>query len=160
MAWFSGVPHPLLNLVIHTHLEERNVDEWIKTILLQAKANGFPLSWWVNPFTTPKSLSDHLKANGFSLVAHFPAMSQDLRVKREEEDKNLDDVRFRRITRKIEANPLGDVIGGAFGLIPMLRQKYLDFAFQDEDNSPFEHYLGFVKGATCYSRIVILRSNN
>lgn len=143
-TWFTEEPHPFFNIVLDTHLSEKNVQEWISMILFQAKAKRFPLSWWVNPFTSPPSLREKLKANGFSLVGKFPAMAKSLKNDTLFES---DIIRFRQIKKRIEANPWGDVISGAFALSPPVCQKYIDFAFKDDElgKKRFEHYLGFVK---------------
>jgi len=70
----SGVPMAFFNPVMRTEFPEVAAPD-IKIMVAKFDPATSPISWWVTPFTRPKSLADQLLANGFKFEETIPAMS-------------------------------------------------------------------------------------
>lgn len=65
-AWFSGVPHPLFNAVMHLFCEG-SIEAKIEALLKQAPRNK-PVSFWSRPYNTAHGLDASLIRRGFAEV--------------------------------------------------------------------------------------------
>jgi GNAT superfamily N-acetyltransferase len=75
-AWFSDIPHPLFNVVMH--LACQDVDAKIETLLERAPA-GNPVSFWVHPGNRAEGLVEILKKKGFAPIIACPLMTWSVR---------------------------------------------------------------------------------
>lgn len=66
-AWFSGIPHPLFNAVMH-------INEEVETIISQAPP-GIPLSFWVHRENKTANLAEALLQKGFQPAIRCPLMT-------------------------------------------------------------------------------------
>lgn len=71
-AWFSHIPHPFLNVVIHLSCDDvpGTVDA-----LLQKNRMHNPMTFWIHPENHADGLVDVLKNRNFSLLVTCPAMT-------------------------------------------------------------------------------------
>ncbi len=71
-AWFSTVPNPFLNVVIHlsTSDADARVDE-----LIQQNSPSNPMTFWVHPENHVRGLADLLKKRNFHVLVTCPAMT-------------------------------------------------------------------------------------
>lgn len=68
-AWFSGIPHPLFNAVMHLH-DDTKVDD----LIAKAPA-GIPIAFWVHSQNRAQALAATLTQKGFQSVIKCPLMS-------------------------------------------------------------------------------------
>lgn len=68
-AWFSGLPHPLFNAVMHLH-DEAQVDA-----LISKAPTGIPIAFWVHSQNKAQTLAATLTQKGFQPVIKCPLMS-------------------------------------------------------------------------------------
>ncbi|HSX04349.1 MAG TPA: GNAT family N-acetyltransferase [Rhabdochlamydiaceae bacterium] len=71
-AWFSDIPHPLFNVVMH--LSCKDVDAKIET-LIEKVPFGNPVSFWVHPGNRADGLVEILKGKGFAPLITCPLMA-------------------------------------------------------------------------------------
>jgi N-acetylglutamate synthase-like GNAT family acetyltransferase len=71
-AWFSSIPNPFLNVVLH--LSSGNVSEKVDA-LIQNNVQGNPMSFWIHPENHAEGLVDILKERNFTLLVTCPAMT-------------------------------------------------------------------------------------
>lgn len=71
-AWFSNVPHPFLNVIIH--LSSDNAAEKIDALIAQNVLNN-PMTVWVHPENHAEGLVDTLQKRNFNLMVTCPAMT-------------------------------------------------------------------------------------
>ena len=71
-AWFSHIPHPFLNVVMHLSCDDvaGAVDR-----LIQKNTLNSPMTFWVHPENHAQGLVDVLKNRNFSLLVTCPAMT-------------------------------------------------------------------------------------
>lgn len=75
-AWFSDIPHPLFNVVMH--LSCKDVDAKIDTLIEKAPT-GNPVSFWVHPGNRAEGLVEILKGKGFAPIITCPLMAWPVR---------------------------------------------------------------------------------
>ena len=71
-VWFSGIPHPLFNAIMH--LKHEDVQEKVETLVSQAPQN-LPFSFWVHSQNGTNNLIEVLHAKGFQPIATCPLMT-------------------------------------------------------------------------------------
>ena len=71
-AWFSGLPHPLFNAVMHLSCE-KDVEERIDALIAKAPP-GSPLSFWVHAENHAPGVVEIIKTKGFVSAAKCPVM--------------------------------------------------------------------------------------
>lgn len=71
-AWFSEIPHPLFNAVMH--LSSENVTAKIDS-LIDKVPSGNPVSFWVHPENHAEGLVEILKSKGFTHIITCPLMA-------------------------------------------------------------------------------------
>ena len=101
-AWFSDIPHPLLNAVMY--LSSENVPEKIDSLIAKVPP-GNPISFWVHPQNRAIGLIDLLRERGFALMVTCPFMAWEVKPQKipnvdiELVGKNMD--AFNEITRSV-----------------------------------------------------------
>lgn len=75
-AWFSGLPHPLFNAVMHL-TNNQDLEEKIEALISKAPKNT-PLSFWVHSNNSP-DLAHILKKKGFQSFITCPLMTWDVK---------------------------------------------------------------------------------
>lgn len=71
-AWFSGVPHPLFNAIMHLHAENE-LDKKIDQVLALAP-RGIPLSFWLQQQKNADEIRGLLIQREFQLLITCPLM--------------------------------------------------------------------------------------
>src|SRR5438132_639391 len=71
-AWFSGIPHPLFNAIMHFK-PERNMHAKLDAILAIAPAKT-PLSFWMSKFNSSSDLKKSLGSKGFQSMLNCALM--------------------------------------------------------------------------------------
>lgn len=71
-AWFSDIPHPLFNTVMH--LSCRDVPTKIDALIEKVPV-GNPVSFWVHPGNRADGLVEILKERGFATIMTCPLMA-------------------------------------------------------------------------------------
>jgi ribosomal protein S18 acetylase RimI-like enzyme len=71
-AWFTGIPHPLFNIVTHFSYK-KNIAEKMRKLMEEAPAN-MAFSFWNHSFNRVKELEPILIDLGFQSTGFFPAM--------------------------------------------------------------------------------------
>lgn len=76
-AWFSNIPHPFLNVVMHLSCDDAsgNVDA-----LIQKNVLHNPMTFWIHPENHTEGLVDVLKNRNFSLLVTCPAMTWSVKL--------------------------------------------------------------------------------
>lgn len=72
-AWFSGIPHPLFNTVMHLTIKH-NLGDKVEALISEAP-KGIPLSFWVHSQNESSGLVEVLKEKGFQSIATCPLMT-------------------------------------------------------------------------------------
>jgi len=76
-AWFSGLPHPLFNAVMHLKIDCQ-VNEKIDALIAKV-SNATPVAFWIHNQNRPTNLADVLKGKGFQVIIVCPLMSWDVK---------------------------------------------------------------------------------
>ena len=71
-VWFSSIPHPFLNVVIH--LSAKDVEAKVDQIL-QKNVRNNPMTFWLHPENDVMGLEDALRERNFKLLVACPAMT-------------------------------------------------------------------------------------
>ncbi|HEY5260211.1 MAG TPA: hypothetical protein VIJ46_06140, partial [Rhabdochlamydiaceae bacterium] len=71
-AMLSGVPHPLLNVVMH--LKGPKVEEKVDALIAQFPS-GLPVSFWVHDCNHAPELAEVLTARGYARMITCPLMT-------------------------------------------------------------------------------------
>ncbi len=72
-AWFSGLPHPLFNAVMHLKTPN-NVADKVESLMAKLPCST-PLSFWIHDQNESIGLIDILKKQGFQLLITCPLMT-------------------------------------------------------------------------------------
>ena len=72
-AWFSGIPHPFFNAVMHLS-EHNHLMETVDTLIRKAPI-GVPISFWVHSQNNATGLTTILEQRGFQPLISCPLMS-------------------------------------------------------------------------------------
>lgn len=72
-AWFSGIPDPLFNAVMHLTINHNLVDK-VET-LISIAPNDAPLSFWIHNQKNKSDLVEILKTKGFQSIIICPLMT-------------------------------------------------------------------------------------
>lgn len=72
-VWFSGLPHPLFNAIMHLKTNE-NLNGKIETLISHAPKD-IPLSFWAHSQNGSNNLTKILKEKGFHAIATCPLMT-------------------------------------------------------------------------------------
>jgi N-acetylglutamate synthase-like GNAT family acetyltransferase len=75
-VWFSQIPHPLFNAVIHLSCED--VGAKVDAIMQQAPVSN-PLSFWVHPLNRAEGLVAILQNRNFTSIITCPLMAWDVK---------------------------------------------------------------------------------
>ncbi|MBX9923551.1 MAG: GNAT family N-acetyltransferase [Rhabdochlamydiaceae bacterium] len=76
-AWFSGIPHPLFNAVMHLSTN-KSLESKVADLISQGP-NDIPLSFWVHNQNGPNDLVTVLKEKGFQSVVTCFLMNWDIK---------------------------------------------------------------------------------
>lgn len=76
-AWFSGLPHPLFNAVMHLTIN-KNLDNKVDS-LISVAPKDIPLSFWVHNQNQSMELIEVLKEKGFQSIIICPLMTWDVK---------------------------------------------------------------------------------
>jgi len=76
-AWFSGIPHPLFNAVMHLK-SDKNLVARVDALISQAPT-GVPLSFWVHSQNASTTLTKVLSEKGFRPLIVCPLMTWSVR---------------------------------------------------------------------------------
>lgn len=71
-------PDPVLNLVVHSEIEEKDADEKIKKVIEFYRQYRVAWTWVVDPLTRPTTLPNYLEDNGFAYLEQYPSLYFDL----------------------------------------------------------------------------------
>jgi hypothetical protein len=71
-VWFSSIPHPFLNVVIH--LSTKDVETTVDQIL-QKNVRNNPMTFWLHPENDAEGLEDALRKRKFDLMVTCPVMT-------------------------------------------------------------------------------------
>lgn len=71
--WFSGIPHPLFNAIMHLSCDE-NVNETVDSIIHAAPYNT-PISFWLHSQNQTENLKEIITKKGFHPIIVCPLMS-------------------------------------------------------------------------------------
>jgi N-acetylglutamate synthase-like GNAT family acetyltransferase len=80
-AWFSGVPHPLFNAVMHLSCKGA-LEAKIEALLKQAPKNK-PISFWSHPYNNADGLDESLIQRGFAEVITCGLMAWEVKPRKE-----------------------------------------------------------------------------
>lgn len=72
-VWFSGIPHPLFNAIMHFSCDEQEAKEVFDTLIREAPP--LPLSFWHHSLNRSAKMTDILKETGFQPAIVCPLMS-------------------------------------------------------------------------------------
>ena len=76
-AWFSSIPHPRFNCVLHfSYVEE--IEEHLDSLIDKAPSDA-PIAFWLDPKSSSLQLIEALKNRSFVSVGCYPAMSWDVK---------------------------------------------------------------------------------
>jgi len=128
-AWFSDIPHPLFNAVMH--LSCKDVRAKIDALIEKVPANN-PISFWVHPVNQAEGLVEILNEKGFAPIITCPLMTWPVAP-----IKALEyDIRFVEENR----DPFNRITGEAFHLDGIILQKYSNIL----ETMDLEKYLLFI----------------
>lgn len=143
----TGIPHPMWNWVIRTHLTLKNRDAKIKETVDYFNSRHLPFTWWTGPSTRPPTLGEHLEAHGFlhrpdnaGMAIELSMIPDDLPQPSELSIEPVEDV----VTLKKYAH----VATTCFSMTP-----FTDHFFDVETSiglksfPPRRNYLGYLEGA-------------
>lgn len=68
-VWFSGIPHPLFNAVMHVRSRECNINN-----LIAQAPEGIPIAFWIHNQNTYPDLKIALQKRGFQHIMTCPLM--------------------------------------------------------------------------------------
>lgn len=131
-AWFSGIPHPLFNAVMHlccTHDVDNLVDS-----LIQKAPYASPLSFWLHSHNCAKNLKELLKERGFESTIVCPLMS--CLTKKEPGSKSSVDI------QQAHMGTFYDILATAFHFDPNVRKAFEVFF----ERIQAENYLIYASG--------------
>lgn len=143
----TGIPHPLLNLVLRAQFPIKESTHLIRSLINQFAERRLPFSWWVDRHSTPYKLGEQLQANGLSKLGVFPGMGLFL--------KDLEISSFYPKNFKIEPvntpekmQLWGSVMQNTFHLPDSIRESYVAIYNKKGfgPGQPFDHFLGSVDG--------------
>jgi GNAT superfamily N-acetyltransferase len=78
-TWFmSGVPEKWFNGVVHTHLDQHQLESRVKSILAEFRQRALPFLWHITPGTQPPALEFILLNCGLHLESAEPGMAVNL----------------------------------------------------------------------------------
>ncbi|MFN2276015.1 MAG: GNAT family N-acetyltransferase [Candidatus Promineifilaceae bacterium] len=104
LLWFEcDMPSPMFNVAHRARLSRENVEEAIKTVKEHYARRDLPFVWWVDPSSTPLTLSKHLTAAGFLPAGEMTGMAIDLTQNIEPEQ-----VDEKRGSAELEVRPTTD----------------------------------------------------
>lgn len=86
-------PDPVLNLVVHTDIEEKDADQKIKTVVDFYQKNAVAWTWVINPISKPDNLARYLEQNNFAYLEEYPSLYYDLSKRIPEKIFNKYDIR-------------------------------------------------------------------
>lgn len=72
-AWFSGIPHPLFNAVMHLRVNH-DLENVVEALISEAPRNT-PLSFWIHNQNKSSGLVEVLKGKGFQSILTCPLMT-------------------------------------------------------------------------------------
>ena len=144
-AWFSDIPHPLFNVVMH--LACNDVDAKIDTLLEKAPT-GNPVSFWVHPGNRAEGLVEILKEKGFSPIITCPLMAWPVRPMMTSEW----DIR----SAKTDMAVFNQITSIVFHFDEMTKQKYANILKTFDS----ENYLLFVNDEPVATGILFSTSRN
>jgi len=110
-AWFSDIPHPLFNAVMH--LSVPNPAEKIEALIEKAPA-GNPISFWVHSENRTERMVDILQEKGFAPIVTCPLMSWAV------ESVSMQEVDIRPAERAV----FNQISSEAFHFDPVTKEKY------------------------------------
>lgn len=128
-AWFSDIPHPFFNVVMH--LSCKDVEAKIETLIAKVPF-GNPVSFWVHPENHADGLVEILKGKGFAPIITWPLMTWPVQPIVTSEC----DIR----SAKTETDIFYQIISTVFHLDEATKEKYANI-FNSIDS---ENYLLFV----------------
>jgi len=76
-VWFTDIPHPLFNTVMHLR-DDSDVDHRIENMISLTNQNS-PLSFWVHSHNGSNDLKEILKNKGFQSIMTCPLMTWDVK---------------------------------------------------------------------------------
>ncbi len=74
----SAARSSLFNSIMHTRLNEEDVEATIQYLMQDARQRKAPILWWVSPSTQPADIGTRLLAHGFKLDDDGPGMAVNL----------------------------------------------------------------------------------
>lgn len=72
-VWFSGLPHPLFNAVMHLTID-KNLDDKVDQLIARVPNNA-PVSFWAHSQNGSNNLKEAVKKRGFQPIGTCPLMT-------------------------------------------------------------------------------------
>ena len=148
----TGVPFPLMNTVIRTHLTRDKVDEVIEETVTHFKSkNVTSFSWWTEPGTRPTDLGKHLVANGFTYTEGPPGMAVDL-LTLNEDLTTPPGLTIKRVGDAAVLRKWVHTLMIGFGLPNTGENAFFDLLIGLGFDMPLPNYVGFLNEGACCRR--------
>ena len=142
----TGVPFPLMNTVIRTHLTRDKVDEVIEETVTHFKSkNVTSFSWWTEPGTRPTDLGKHLVAHGFTYTEGPPGMAVDL-LTLNEDLTTPPGLTIKRVGDAAVLRKWVHTLMIGFGLPNTGENAFFDLLIGLGFDMPLPNYVGFLNG--------------